>query len=345
MKNVNTEGTQTGILETSETKSVLILGATGAFGSELTRQMASKGWQVKALTRQPRDHKESDHQIDWVTGDLDRPETLFDAAKNVDMIVHAVNVPYQHWHTTMVNYTRTIIDLAQRNDAHLMFVGNVYNAGIPADGIITENTPNAPVNEKGEIRAQLEGMIKQASGNGLRTTTVRFGDFFGPGAGTSSWLNVCMKAIGKNKLMFAGDADMPHTWAYLPDAAKAFEQVAARRLTEFNSPSHLVLPFSGHVFTFMQLRDVIESIKGRTVKVNQTPWTLFKVLGLVIPLLREIVSMRYLWQHDIRMDGSALEHYLGEEPEHTALHQAVLTSFPELADDAPNKLAKVAEPA
>ena len=333
MTQLTVDRDQTHVVDTSDARRVLILGATGGFGHALTQQMASQGWQIRAVSRKPQQHSDGINSIgsvNWFVGDLDLPETLVEAASNVDVIVHAVNVPYQHWNPTMLNFTRTIIDLAQDNNAHLMFVGNVYNAGIPREGMITENTLNAPINEKGDIRAQLEDMIKQASDNGLRTTIMRFGDFFGPDLGASNWFNVCTKAIGKNKLMFPGDADMPHTWAYLPDAAKAFAQVAILRIAGVESPNHLVLPFTGHVFSFAQLQGVFESIKGRRVKVSQVPWRIFGILGWMIPLIRELVSMRYLWQHDIRMDGKALREFLGAEPEHTTLEQAVLSCVPDL---------------
>jgi len=161
MQHLDTDRNQSSINETIGEKSVLILGATGGFGSALTQHMAKAGWQVRAVSRNPRDQHESRTQVDWIVGDLDQPESLADAAENVDVIVHAVNVPYQHWNPTMVNYTRTIIEMAHENNAHLMFVGNVYNAGIPANGMITEHSPNAPVNDKGEIREQLENMSLQ----------------------------------------------------------------------------------------------------------------------------------------------------------------------------------------
>jgi len=90
---------------------------------------------------------------------------------------------------------------------------------------------------------------------------------------------------------------MPHTWTYLPDAASATEQVAAARLQTTELPNYLVLPFQGHVFSFRQLAQQIETIKGEKIELGKIPWPLFKLLGVVWPLMKDIVSMRYLWQH------------------------------------------------
>jgi len=169
---------------------------------------------------------------------------------------------------------------------------------------------------------------------------MRFGDFFGPGVGKSNWFNVCTKGIGKNKLMFAGDVDIAHTWAYLPDATKAFAQVATRRIADDESPNHMVLPFAGHVFSFNQMHRVFETIVGKHMKVSQVPWTIFKALGRVVPFMRDLVSMRYLWQHDIRMDGSALSEYLGAAPEHTSLEQAFLSSTQAISDVGFDRLGR-----
>jgi len=316
-----------------QTKSALILGATGSAGSAITQAMADSGWQVRALTRQARNDEHSN--IHWVSGDLDHPESLDDLAEGVDVIVHAVNVPYPKWNPVMVNYTRNIIKLAQAADAHLIFVGNIYNFGVPATGVINSNTPNAPINEKGKIRSTLEGMIKDATADGLRATVMRFGDFFGPGVNQNNWFQICTKDLHKNKLSVAGPLDVPHTWAYLPDAANAIERVATARLqtSELSNaiPGYMELPFQGHVLTFAELKQAIETITGQPLKVANVPWKLFKVLSVVWPLMRDILSMRYLWQHDIQMDESALVKLIGV-PKHTGLHQALLESIPSLQD-------------
>ena len=307
-------------------KCALILGATGGFGSAITRVMANNGWQVKALCRQPRD---AEKNIQWISGDLDHPESLRAVANGVDVIVHAVNVPYPKWDPVMVNYTASIIELAQNADAHLIFIGNVYNLGIPDDGVIRCDSPDAPVNEKGKVRSSLEQMIRMASAEGLRATIMRFGDFFGPGVNKNNWFYECTKNVHKNSLAAAGPIDLPHTWAYLPDAAAATEKVATTRLQATELPNLMVLPFRGHVFSSAELRQEIEKLTGQSITLSNVPWKLFKGLGVVWPLMRDLVSMRYLWQHNIQLDGSALTELIGE-PTHTSLSHAVQQTIPGL---------------
>jgi len=282
-------------------KHALIFGATGGFGSAITKVMANNGWQVSALTRKPK--------------------------------ASAANIPYPKWNPVMINYTRNIIDIAQKANAHLIFIGNVYNLGIPEDGVISHDTPDAPINEKGEVRSTLEQMIKDASATGLKATIMRFGDFFGPGVTQNNWFIECTKKLHKNKLTAMGPVDMPHTWTYLPDAASATEQVAAARLQTTELPNYLVLPFQGHVFSFRQLAQQIETIKGEKIELGKIPWPLFKLLGVVWPLMKDIVSMRYLWQHDIQLDGSALAELTGQ-PEHTDLADALQQTIPDLCQSS-----------
>lgn len=321
--------------ENNQVRTALVFGATGGFGIEMCEALLRQSWRVRAVSRSTHASgagTQTPHAggIEWVTGTLDNPENLQEAAAAVDVIVHAANVPYHKWDPLMINYTRNIIELAQANNAHLLFVGNIYNAGLPADGLITEHTVDAPINDKGEIRSQLERMIFDAAEQGLRATVMRFGDFFGPNVQTSNWFNECTKAVSKRRLNSATPNNVPHTWAYLPDAAKAAEQVLSRRLTDASLPAHMVLPFAGHVFSFEDLKQTLETLSGHSIKMGSLPWGLYKVLSFVMPVMRDILAMRYLWDHDIRMDGRALEALLGHAPHHTNLADAVHASVPKL---------------
>ena len=252
--------------------------------------------------------------------------------QGVTAIVHAVNVPYPKWDLLMVDYIKRIVELAQQHGAQLFFVGNIYNAGIPDSGVIDANTPDRPVNDKGEIRAQLELMIRRTADSNVTTTIMRFGDFFGPNIPTANWFKQSTKDIYKNKLVLPGPADIKHTWAYLPDAAAAMERVIAIRLQDHAADKrledHMVLPFSGHRFSFDQLKQQLDNDLHTQLTINSVPWKLFKVMGVFVPLFRDLIAMRYLWNHDLRIDDSALVSLLGGTPEQTPFDEAVAASLP-----------------
>jgi len=57
---------------------ILITGSTGAIGSEVVRLLSRAGTPARALIRNPKQRQDLS-SITWVTGDLDKPETLVSA--------------------------------------------------------------------------------------------------------------------------------------------------------------------------------------------------------------------------------------------------------------------------
>jgi len=75
---------------------VLVVGATGSIGQATCMELLSKGYKVRGLTRRSADvmkgyakKNEWIGKVDWVVGDLKKPETLADGVKGVDKIVFA----------------------------------------------------------------------------------------------------------------------------------------------------------------------------------------------------------------------------------------------------------------
>jgi len=59
------------------------------------------------------------------------------------------------------------------------------------------------------------------------------------------------------------------------------------------------------------------------------PWPLLRLAGLVVPMLREIAEMRYLWSAPHRLSGERLKQLIGEVPA-TPLDQAMDETLREL---------------
>jgi uncharacterized protein YbjT (DUF2867 family) len=59
---------------------ILVAGATGNVGGALVHQLAEAGEPVRGLTRDP-DRPGLDRRVEWVSGDLNKPDTMIDAMR------------------------------------------------------------------------------------------------------------------------------------------------------------------------------------------------------------------------------------------------------------------------
>lgn len=68
---------------------VALTGATGFVGAEVLTQLLDSGFTVRALTRRPQPDRTG---VTWVTGALDRPETLDELVRGADVALHIAGV-------------------------------------------------------------------------------------------------------------------------------------------------------------------------------------------------------------------------------------------------------------
>ncbi len=97
---------------------VAVTGATGFIGYRLAHQLASEGWQVKALTRKKKADTES--TIEWIHGDLDNQSALNALTQNVSSIVHCAGSvrgrSFEEFVRTNVTGTKNLLDAATRQN-------------------------------------------------------------------------------------------------------------------------------------------------------------------------------------------------------------------------------------
>ena len=100
---------------------ILITGASGYLGSHITRRLAEMGFPIRALIHNLR-HTEKEQrlknlEIQWVQGDVTKPETLASALQEVTTIIHTVAIAVEKGDLTYeaINFQGTvnIVDLAK----------------------------------------------------------------------------------------------------------------------------------------------------------------------------------------------------------------------------------------
>lgn len=98
---------------------ILITGVTGFVGSHLARELAAQGHTVRGLVRKPnvRGHLAPDVPVEFVIGDVTRPETLPAAMQGVDAVIHLVAIAYESGGATYqainAQGTRNVVQAAQ----------------------------------------------------------------------------------------------------------------------------------------------------------------------------------------------------------------------------------------
>jgi nucleoside-diphosphate-sugar epimerase len=311
-------------------KRVLVIGANGRLGAACCSAFAEAGWRVHAVARSaaPTFADRNAFEVKSLAANLSDIEEIVAFAQGVSAVMYCANPAYTKW----PQHAQAMLDeglaIARRLDALFLFPGNVYNFGENMPQRLDCETAQQPSTRKGEIRRDMELAIARQCERGLRVITLRAGDFLGGGRG--SWIDqVIAKSLSSGRITYPGPLDVSHAWAYLPDLAAAFVALAQRDQSRNSSQPtrYESYTFAGHTLTGAELLDAIEAA-ARTTTTAQAlqrgtvPWRLYRALGLVVPMLREIVEMEYLWRVPHCLDGDKLKQVIGATT-HTPIDMAM----------------------
>lgn len=314
------------LMDRSDPKTALVLGAAGGLGGEVARRLMTAGWKVRALHRAPERVAETSEvrELEWIRGDALNAEDVEQAGRNAQLIVHAVNPPgYRNWSEQVLPMLNSTLAAARANRARIVLPGTVYNFGPDALPEPHVRSPQRPTTRKGALRAEMEQQLRAAADRGnARVLIVRAGDYFGPRAG-SSWFSQLLVRPGRpvTRITYPGAPGVGHQWAYLPDVAEAIVQLVEREeeLDDF-APFHL----QGHWDPDgTQMIEAIRRALGTPdLRVRSFPWWSVRPLSPFVPFLRELAELRYLWRTPVRLGNEELVRFLGTEPK-TPLDAAV----------------------
>lgn len=304
----------------------LVLGITGGIGNEIAQTLLRRGWQVRALHRNPSAvslPEELRGKVEWVTGDAMKRADVTAAARGVSTIVHAVNPPkYNNWAGLVLPMLDNTIAAAREQRARIVLPGTIYNFGMGAFPVLSEYSPQEPHTRKGHIRVEMEKRLREATAVGVRTLIVRAGDFFGPRAG-NNWFTQGLLAGSHTvrRVLYPGPRELGHSWAYLPDVAETIARLleAEERLEPF-----AVFHFRGHwLERGVEMAETICRVAGLgTRRIFAFPWWAIRIASPFVEMCREMLEMRYLWRVPAELDNTKLQSVIGAEP-HTPLEEAV----------------------
>jgi|SRR5215217_6443176 len=285
---------------------VTVLGSNGHIGHATMVAFRDAGWTVTGLGRT---NRRPVGGTTFVAGDADDVDVVRAAIAEADVVVHALHLPYHKWgNGASERQLQVVIDAMGSSGKTLLFPGTIYNyrAG---DRTISPNLRQSAEAPRGEIRIRLETMLAEAAGAGkFQAIILRGGDFYGPG-NRGEWFEAAMMMdVAKGKLYHMGDQKLRHSWAYLPDLARAFAVLAEKRgeLAKFEN-----FHFAGHWVSHGQMMVAIQGALPQAVKVSPLAWWTLGAVGLFNPIMRDIYRMRYLWLNEMELVDPRLDGVLG----------------------------------
>jgi len=280
-----------------------ILGSGGAIGTDLAKALTDYTNEIKLVSRNPQKVNATDilHSADF-----SNPSQLFKAVEGSEICYVTVGFDYnlKVWREKWPPFMKNVIDACIQNNTKLVFFDNVYALGAEAVNHITEESPINPSSKKGEVRAMIDRMIlEQVEKGKLKAIIARAPDFFGPVKKQNSMLmNLVYDNVAQGKTAkWVVNADVVHTMGYTPDLAKA-TAILGNTPDAYNQIWNL--PVDMNSLTGRQWVKLFSDEMKASEKVQVLPLWSLKLLGLFVPVLKEMVEMMYQFDRPYNFDSS-----------------------------------------
>ena len=299
----------------------VVLGANGGTGRAIVDELVRQERQVRAVGRSVIEGLPAG--VEQVRADLYDPADAARAVSGASVVYHAAQPPYAEWVGSFERLNASVGDAAAAAGARLVFADNLYMYG-PGGSPMTETTPQRATDRKGAQRMRLAAdlLARQARGD-LEVAIGRSSDYFGPhGVNTGPGERVFGAALEGKAAGALGSTDVPHSLSYLPDLARAMV-ILGDRDEAAGRAWHLP------VTDPMTVREFLERVYAavdKPVKIQLAGPTMVKVMGLFVPMMREIGVVLYQWNEPWVSDWSAFETAFGPF-ERTPLDEAIATTL------------------
>ncbi|TCP67356.1 nucleoside-diphosphate-sugar epimerase [Baia soyae] len=297
-------------------KKAIVVGATGGTGAVITEELAKRGIETVAFGRslpklkQLKDGISHSEKITLATGDAFNPADIVKAAEGADVLFHCANVPYHEMETKLIPLGESVMEAANQLGIKVVAVDGIYPYGKRQMDRISEDHPKQPHTRKGKTRLAFEQMLFDNKWSNTQVMIVRLPDYYGPTANEASYLGSTIKDIadGKSMTFFIGNMHVPREYVYLPDAAFMIVELASKE--EAYGKENWNIPGGGQI-SGKEIVRIAQQASGNSKSVIPLGRWGLSVLGLVVPVMKEIVEMLYLTEEPLVLSGEKYEKMVG----------------------------------
>ena len=279
-----------------------ILGAGGGAGTEITRELLNYTKEIRVVSRNPKKVNDTDQLI---KADLTDPKQLDEAVKGSEIVYVTIGFEYKlsAWKDNWPNFMKSLIDSCKNYNAKIVFIDNMYMYDPNYLGNMTEETPINPKCKKGKVRAGIFYMLMNAvERKEVKALVARSADFYGPGVLGSYLTQTVYNNLLKDKNpQWLGKLDALHSFTYSKDIGKAVA-LLGNTPDAFNQVWHL--PTTEEKLTPRQWIQLMMKVMNKQKKIQVVPTSTMGLLGLFMPILRELKDISYQLDKDYFFSSS-----------------------------------------
>jgi nucleoside-diphosphate-sugar epimerase len=284
----------------------VVVGASGATGGTLVRELVRRGHQVRAVNRGG-DSAVPDG-VERLAADVASASGAKAAADGAAVVYHCAQPPYTDWPAAFPALTEAIAEGTAAAGAKLVLADNLYLYG-PHDGPLTEDLPAAATGPKGRVRAQMAEWLLAAHRQGrLRVAIGRASDYYGPGGLASvTGERLFRAAVAGRTVRWLGRLDQPHTLSYLEDVAAGLATLGEQERAD-GQAWHLP---AAEPLTGRQFLELVVAASGGRSRIATNPATMIRLAGVFVPFIREVGEVLYEFQAPYVVDWSKFRRAFG----------------------------------
>lgn len=290
-----------------------ILGASGVIGRGLARELTAYTDQIRVVGRNPVKVNPGD-QI--MKADLTLLSETDKAVAGSEVVYLTAGIEYKAtaWQQQWPVIMRNVIESCKKHGARLVFFDNVYMYDRDFLDHMTEETPIRPSSKKGEVRAKIAAMLMdEVKAGNLNALIARSADFIGPGNSILIEL-VYNNYIKGKKANWFSDAGKIHSFTDTTDAARGTAMLG-NTPEAYNQIWHL--PTSAEKLTGKEWINLFAQEMKVKPAYSTMPGFMLSVLGIFIPILKEVKEMDYQYDRDYFFDSTKFNSYFGYVPSKT----------------------------
>jgi nucleoside-diphosphate-sugar epimerase len=311
-------------------KRVLVTGATGFIGIEVSRQLSARGLKPRLMVRRPlRGIMLKNLDVGIVQADLRSPRSLARAVEGVDTVIHlgarAAFEPYQRLYPSIVQGSLNLMQAAVAAGVRQVVYGGSLLVYADHPRGIDQTTEPAPLSGYGRAKREAERRMQSlAQAEGVRFASLRLPHVYGAHS-------LLFDQVRHGRIIFPGKGDNCFAHLHVADAARALIRAA-----EIGMEGCAVIA-DEQSCTWNDFFETVQTYypRLRTLHVPQPlSYAGARVLDILFPLLGQAnpypSGAVSCWNLSLAVVAGSLKTVLGIAPEFPTIHDGI----PAVLDDA-----------